>query len=244
MILSVPTPGARAPLAALALLLSFGFSMHAAAVAQGGERARERTTTTAATTRTATTGADNNRAQGSQQGSQNPPANNRNPPAEKPSAEDADLSITARVTAREVLFRKVPNPTVEFTGKPERNTLWESDRENLPEQVQPGVTYRNVGITLRIVSVFADIDRIVAEALGEVPASDDDPAPSPAAPPGAQQQPGAPAVAPAQSAPPRPEVSASRVSTAARTSPEQTSPETSARATRRAGRGARRGTQP
>ncbi|HYH87136.1 MAG TPA: hypothetical protein VEX60_16910 [Pyrinomonadaceae bacterium] len=85
----------------------------------------------------------------------------------------ADLSITARVTARELRFEKVPNPKVEFTGQPRRETVWEAERENLPDEVQPGVTYRNVGITLRITSVFADIERIVAEALGEIPLSDD-----------------------------------------------------------------------
>jgi hypothetical protein len=86
---------------------------------------------------------------------------------------EPDLSITARVTADSLRFEKVPNPKVEFTGRPRRDTVWQSERENLPEQVQPGVTYRNIGITLRITSVFADIDRIVAEALGEVPLSDD-----------------------------------------------------------------------
>jgi hypothetical protein len=83
-------------------------------------------------------------------------------------------------------FRKVPNTSVEFNGTPERETVWEAERENLPQQVQPGVTYRNVGITLRITSVFADIDRIVAEALGELPATDDARPPStqtPAPPP-------------------------------------------------------------
>ena len=82
---------------------------------------------------------------------------------------EADLSITARVTADSLRFEKVPNARVEFTGRPERETVWESERVNLPEQAQPGVTYRDIGITLRITSVFADIDRIVAEALGEVP---------------------------------------------------------------------------
>lgn len=107
----------------------------------------------------------------------------------------ADLSINARVTADSLRFEKVPNPRVEFPGRPERATVWEAERENLPQEVRPGVTYRNVGITLRITSVFADIDRIVAEALGEVPTRDEaqpapappasSPAPSPAAPPAA-----------------------------------------------------------
>lgn len=125
-------------------------------------------------------------------------------PAPSPApAEQQDLSITANVTARELLFRKVPNTRVEFTGAPERKTVWEADRENLPEEVRPGVTYRDIGVRLRITSVFADIERIVAEALGEVPAAEDattprqpdptPPQPSPARPPAASQNPNAPA---------------------------------------------------
>lgn len=92
------------------------------------------------------------------------------------SPDSADLAITANVTARELHFDVVPHPTVEFTGKPERKTEWSAERQNLPQQVQPGVTYRDIGIRLVITSVFADIDRIVAEALGETAASDDAPA--------------------------------------------------------------------
>jgi len=110
------------------------------------------------------------------------------------SEEAADLSITANVTARELRFEVVPDAKVEFTGKPERNTLWEAERQNLPRPVQPGVTYRDIGIQLKITSVFADIDRIVAEALGEVPLTDD------AAP---TQQP-APASTPQDAAPTTP----------------------------------------
>lgn len=86
-----------------------------------------------------------------------------------------DLEITANVTARELRFEVVPDPKVEFTGQPERETVWEAERQNLPRPVQPGVTYRNIGVQLKITSVFADIDRIVAEALGEVPVTDDAP---------------------------------------------------------------------
>jgi len=86
-----------------------------------------------------------------------------------------DLSITANVTARELLFEVVPNPVVEFPGQPRRDTVWEAERTNLPPQVQPGVTYRDIGIRLKITSVFADIERIVAEALGEIPANDNVP---------------------------------------------------------------------
>jgi hypothetical protein len=108
------------------------------------------------------------------------------------SPEAADLSITARVTARELKFNVVPNPTVVFSGRPRRDTVWEAERHNLPQAVRPGETYRDIGITLRITSVFSDIERIVAEALGEIPVSEDAPPaqrneppaePSPVAPP-------------------------------------------------------------
>jgi hypothetical protein len=104
------------------------------------------------------------------------------------SEEAADLSITANVTARELRFDVVPDAKVEFPGKPERNTAWEAERQNLPRPVQPGVTYRDIGIQLKITSVFADIDRIVAEALGEAPVTDDaaptqQPEPAPASTP-------------------------------------------------------------
>lgn len=124
---------------------------------------------------------------------------------------DVDLAITARVTARELRFEKVPNTKVEFPGKPRRDTVWQTERENLPDEVRPGVTYRDIGIRLRITSVFADIDRIVAEALGEKPLTEDSPAapqppndpqpPPPSRPPAAADAPRAsldpPATAPA-----------------------------------------------
>lgn len=101
---------------------------------------------------------------------QNPaPATLESSPEVSPAS--ADLAITATVTARELRFNVVPNTKVEFTGRPERKTEWSAERLNLPQQVQPGVTYRDIGIRLKIVSVFADIDRIVAEALGEAPAN-------------------------------------------------------------------------
>ncbi|HVF43335.1 MAG TPA: hypothetical protein VM936_10015 [Pyrinomonadaceae bacterium] len=126
------------------------------------------------------------------------PARDAQTPRAEESGAEPDLSITARVTADSLRFERVPNPKVEFPGKPRRETVWESERQNLPQQVQPGVTYRDVGITLRITSVFADIDRIVAEALGEVPVSDDA---RPASTPPTQPAPAPPAQTQAAPAP-------------------------------------------
>ena len=103
--------------------------------------------------------------------------------------ETADLAITATVTARDLSFKVVPHPTVEFSGKPESATASGAVRENLPPSVEPGVTYRNIGIRLKIVSRFADIERIVAEALGEVPATDSMPPQEKTAPPPNTQPP-------------------------------------------------------
>jgi hypothetical protein len=93
-------------------------------------------------------------------------------PAAQPSPSDAvaplpDLEIKANVTVRELKFEQVGNAKVEFPGKPERVTVNEAERQNLPRPVQPGVTYRDIGVRLVITSAFADIDRIVSEALGE-----------------------------------------------------------------------------
>lgn len=93
--------------------------------------------------------------------------------ASDPDVQAADIAITADIKAESLIFEAVPNPKVEFTGSHARNTVWEAFRENLPTPVQPGVTYRNIGIRLKITSVFTDIDRIVSEALGEVPVTQD-----------------------------------------------------------------------
>jgi len=89
-----------------------------------------------------------------------------------PDVQAADIAIIANITAKELRFDVVPNPTVEFRDKAKNQTIWQAERFNLPDKVEPGVTYRNIGIRLKIVSRLADIERIVAEALGEVPISE------------------------------------------------------------------------
>lgn len=83
-----------------------------------------------------------------------------------------DILILVNVKAKELRFDVVPNTSVEFPGTRHRSTIWVTQRQNLPEKIEPGVTYRDIGIQLRISSRFADIERIVQEALGEVPITD------------------------------------------------------------------------
>jgi len=80
---------------------------------------------------------------------------------------NSDIVITATIQAKELTIEIVPTPTVEFSGNKERQTVWEADRENLPAEVQPNVTYRDIGIRLRIYSRFSEIQRIVLEAIDE-----------------------------------------------------------------------------
>jgi hypothetical protein len=96
-----------------------------------------------------------------------------------PEAQAADVAIIVNLTAKELRFDAVPNPTVEFLDKAKSQTIWQTERFNLPDEVQPGVTYRNIGIRLKITSRLADIERIVAEALGERPISDVEEPPRP-----------------------------------------------------------------
>ena len=91
-------------------------------------------------------------------------------PAPQPAAAaQPDIAITARVKAKSLRFTVVPNVNVTFTGSlngVKNVTVWKTDRENLPEKVQPNVTYRDIGIRLTITSTLPNIEEILDDALG------------------------------------------------------------------------------
>ena len=64
--------------------------------------------------------------------------------------ETPDIEFTANVRAREMRFDEVPETEVRFRGQPERASVSGTERENLPEKVRRGVTYRNFSLRLRI----------------------------------------------------------------------------------------------
>jgi hypothetical protein len=72
--------------------------------------------------------------------------------------ENPDIDLTAKVKARELCFDEVPETEVRFWGHPERDSVSETERKNLPEEVRPGVTYRDVSVRLRIASELIDAD--------------------------------------------------------------------------------------
>jgi len=72
--------------------------------------------------------------------------------------QNPDIVLDADVRMRELCFDRVPNPQVRYRGNTERNSVWESRRENLPGEVQEGVVYRNAGVRLRIASEIVNSD--------------------------------------------------------------------------------------
>ncbi len=68
------------------------------------------------------------------------------------SLKNPDVEISATVSSRELRFEEVPETETRFFGHPERTSVSGTERENLPDEVQSGVTYRDSSIRLRIAS--------------------------------------------------------------------------------------------
>ena len=60
-----------------------------------------------------------------------------------------DIEVSTRVRAKELRFGRVPETKVSFFGEPAYEASSEVDRENLPEEVEPGVTYKDVEVRWR-----------------------------------------------------------------------------------------------
>ena len=72
------------------------------------------------------------------------------------SPENPDVEIWATVACRELRFTRVPQTRTSFWGYPERESVSGTERENLPDEVESGVIYRNSGVRLRIASGLKD----------------------------------------------------------------------------------------
>jgi hypothetical protein len=67
----------------------------------------------------------------------------------------ADIELLATVRADELRFDHPPETEVRFFGEPGHESASGSDRTNLPEKVEPGVTYRDVRVDYRLASRLA-----------------------------------------------------------------------------------------
>jgi hypothetical protein len=60
-----------------------------------------------------------------------------------------DVDVSTSVRARSLRFERVPETKVWFEGEPAERSRIDTQRENLPDEVEPGVTYRDVRVTWR-----------------------------------------------------------------------------------------------
>ena len=70
----------------------------------------------------------------------------------------ADIEIGAVARAKRLRFRRRPETRVEFGGSPEPESDSHTERENLPEEVEPGVVYRDVRVRWTAGARIADAD--------------------------------------------------------------------------------------
>lgn len=77
-----------------------------------------------------------------------------------------DLLITASVSARELRFESEPRAQVRLAGCAALDTVIVTERTNLPDPVQPGVTYRDVRVGIEIRG-WLSVECIAALAAAE-----------------------------------------------------------------------------
>lgn len=63
--------------------------------------------------------------------------------------EPADVDVSTSVRARKLRFGVVPEVDVWFEGEPGHRSSSKTRRENLPDEVEPGVDYRDVRVSWR-----------------------------------------------------------------------------------------------
>ncbi len=69
---------------------------------------------------------------------------------------DPDIEFEAVVKSKRLRFEEVPDTEVEFHGEPDHESVSGTERHNLPEKVEPGVTYRNSWVRYRLASRIVD----------------------------------------------------------------------------------------
>jgi hypothetical protein len=58
----------------------------------------------------------------------------------------ADIEVGAAARARRLRFRRKPEARVEFEGGPGLESDSHTERENLPQEIEPGIVYRDVRV--------------------------------------------------------------------------------------------------
>jgi len=63
--------------------------------------------------------------------------------------EVADVEVFTSVRADELRFESVPKTKVWFEGEPAQRSSSKTERDNLPDEVEAGVTYRDIRVRWR-----------------------------------------------------------------------------------------------
>ena len=80
----------------------------------------------------------------------------------------ADIEIDAAAKMKAIRFEKVPETEVRFPDSNEQRSGSHTERENLPDQIVPGVTYREAKIRWRAEAALrAELPPELAEGEGE-----------------------------------------------------------------------------
>ena len=78
--------------------------------------------------------------------------------------QNPDISLTAKAKVRRLHFDRVPETGTRFWGQKERRTESGTVRENLPEEVERGVVYRDARIRLKIAAEATDAEKSPEES--------------------------------------------------------------------------------
>ena len=70
-----------------------------------------------------------------------------------------DIAIGATARAKKVRFTEKPETSVRFAGSPQIVSGTQSERENLPDEVAAGVTYRDVEVRWAAAARIVDPDQ-------------------------------------------------------------------------------------
>jgi hypothetical protein len=80
----------------------------------------------------------------------------------------ADIEVGAVAKMKSIRFERVPETEVRFPGSDEERSGSHTERENLPDEVEPGVTYQDAKVRWRGGASFrAEVPQELAERLDE-----------------------------------------------------------------------------
>jgi hypothetical protein len=71
---------------------------------------------------------------------------------------EPDVEISATVRADELRFESEPEVSVRVHADSPADTEHVSERDNLPDQIEPGVTYRDIAVAWRVSARLRDPD--------------------------------------------------------------------------------------